>query len=161
MFHSNSGSGIACASCHPEAGDDGRAWQFDGNEVRRTQALRGGLLGTEPFHWNGDMRNISHVMREVFVNRMGGTQLEIDQQTAVGHWIDSVPLPASAAPLDVAAADRGRALFNDSSVACACPSRRMESCWSRRRTCTTLAASWSSFIQKADLRSGQHTSSTV
>ncbi|HET7545720.1 MAG TPA: hypothetical protein VFK05_37890, partial [Polyangiaceae bacterium] len=28
MFHMDSGIGIACASCHPEGGDDGHVWHF-------------------------------------------------------------------------------------------------------------------------------------
>src|SRR5262249_26625612 len=56
IFHANSGAGLACASCHPEGGDDGRVWRFrlkDGTAVpRRTQNLRGGILATAPFHWD-------------------------------------------------------------------------------------------------------------
>ena len=29
LFHGNTGSFDACASCHPEGGDDGRTWDFD------------------------------------------------------------------------------------------------------------------------------------
>jgi hypothetical protein len=50
VFHSTTDAGIACASCHPEAGDDGHVWSFAGLGPRRTQNLRGGILGTEPFH---------------------------------------------------------------------------------------------------------------
>ncbi|MEO6600360.1 MAG: hypothetical protein ABIQ16_10840, partial [Polyangiaceae bacterium] len=28
VFHANTGGGIACASCHPEGGEDGRVWNF-------------------------------------------------------------------------------------------------------------------------------------
>ena len=30
IFHVDAGGGIACASCHPEGGDDGRVWSFAG-----------------------------------------------------------------------------------------------------------------------------------
>src|SRR5205814_314753 len=28
IFHVNAGGGLACASCHPEGGEDGRVWNF-------------------------------------------------------------------------------------------------------------------------------------
>ena len=31
IFHSDAGAGLACASCHPEGGEDGRVWQFQGS----------------------------------------------------------------------------------------------------------------------------------
>jgi len=62
VFHANAGAGIACASCHLEGGDDGRVWTFDSSGERRTQSLRGGILGTEPFHWDGT-RPTSRVSR--------------------------------------------------------------------------------------------------
>ena len=49
VFHANAGAGVACASCHPEGGDDGRVWLI-GEERRRTPGLRFGLEGTAPFH---------------------------------------------------------------------------------------------------------------
>ncbi|MEI8257231.1 MAG: hypothetical protein WCJ30_16275, partial [Deltaproteobacteria bacterium] len=55
LFHGNAGASIACASCHPEGGDDGHVWNFDTLGARRTQTIRGGILPTAPFHWNGDM----------------------------------------------------------------------------------------------------------
>jgi hypothetical protein len=55
LFHSNAGAGIACASCHPEGGDDGVTWSFQGIGSRRTPDVRGGLTGTAPFHWSGDL----------------------------------------------------------------------------------------------------------
>jgi hypothetical protein len=53
LFHT--GRAIACASCHPEGGEDGHVWHFSGFGPRRTQSLQVGLAGTAPFHWAGDM----------------------------------------------------------------------------------------------------------
>ncbi len=61
---------LACASCHPEAGEDGHTWLFQGSRPRRTQPLRGGLLDTAPFHWTGDLATFHDLMDEVFVSRM-------------------------------------------------------------------------------------------
>jgi hypothetical protein len=72
MFRLVSGANIACAGCHPEAGDDGQVWSFRDIGPRRTQLSRGGILGTEPLHWNGDMADFGTVIEEVFVGRMQG-----------------------------------------------------------------------------------------
>jgi len=118
VFHANSGNGIACASCHPEGGDDARTWNFAGLGPRRTQTFRGGLIGSEPFHWDGDMKDLGTLMTKVFVGRMSGPPLREDQLGALQKWVDRIPeLPKSPAR-DAAAAARGQALFTDSTVAC-------------------------------------------
>jgi cytochrome c553 len=118
VFHSNSGAGLACASCHPEGGEDGRVWQFAKIGGRRTQTLRGGILATAPFHWDGDLTDLSKLMTEVFSKRMQGPQLSSAMVDTLGRWLDAQPtLPSRPAPEDAVA--RGRALFNDARVACA------------------------------------------
>jgi hypothetical protein len=117
IFHMRAGAGLACASCHPEAGDDGHVWTFATIGARRTQTLRGGLLGTEPLHWNGDMDNFDKLVKEVFVGRMSGFLPSSDQSDALSHWIDLQPAMHAAAA-DDAAAQRGKALFESSEVRC-------------------------------------------
>jgi hypothetical protein len=100
LFHkSPTGFGsLACASCHPEAMDDHRTWNFTSIGARRTQSIRGGILATAPLHWDGDMEDMGHIMTEVFVNRMGGpagSALPV-YVNAMERWLDSVP--AAAAP---------------------------------------------------------------
>jgi hypothetical protein len=113
IFHANAGASIACASCHLEGSDDGRAWSFDTTSgQRRTQSLRGGILGTEPFHWDGDQLDFNALMTEVFGSRMSGPTLAPDQLAANVHWIDQIPLIPKAAG-DAAAIARGKALFED------------------------------------------------
>jgi hypothetical protein len=117
LFHLNAGGGIACASCHPEGGEDGRVWNFACLGPRRTQSMRGGLKGTEPFHWDGDMNDFSKLADEVFVRRMSGPPLSADQKDAMLTWINSIPLlpnPVAADP----AVQRGKTLFEDSHVGC-------------------------------------------
>jgi mono/diheme cytochrome c family protein len=119
LFHKNTGAGISCASCHPEGADDGRVWQFECIGDRRTQPLHFGVLGTEPFHWDGDMADFSHLMNEVFVGRMSGGQPNGEQIEAMASWLDTVKAPTRAEPEDAVAMERGRALFNDPTVGCA------------------------------------------
>jgi hypothetical protein len=117
LFHADV-NGIACASCHPEGGEDGRVWKFTPIGLRRTPSLRGGIGGTEPFHWDGDLPTLSGLMSEVFVRRMGGPTLAPDQVDDLYRWINAVPaLPGVV--VDAAAVARGRALFLDPQVGCA------------------------------------------
>jgi cytochrome c peroxidase len=113
IFHANAGASIACASCHLEGSDDGRAWSFDNTVgARRTQSLRGGISGTEPFHWDGDQTDFPALMTEVFGSRMAGPTLTDPQLAANVHWIDQIPLIPQAAG-DIMAVARGKALFED------------------------------------------------
>ncbi len=119
IFHANAGGGLACASCHPEGGEDGRVWNFVCAGARRTQSIRGGISATAPFHWDGKEPDFSHLMDDVFTSRMAGPMLNTDQKTALQSWVDTIPaLPATAA-LDPMAVARGSTLFNDPKVACA------------------------------------------
>lgn len=119
LFHMATASRIACASCHPEGGDDGRVWAFAGVGLRRTQSLRGGLLATAPFHWNGDLADLNLLMGEVFTKRMGGPEVLPWQVQALGDWLDAQPALPRSVPKDPQAVERGRALYNDATVACA------------------------------------------
>jgi hypothetical protein len=117
LFHMRAGASLACASCHAEGGDDSHVWTFHGIGARRTQQLRGGILGTEPFHWNGDMRDFSMLVSEVLVGRMQGATPTVDQSDALASWIDRQPaLKLTAA--DPAAAARGKVLFESAAVGC-------------------------------------------
>jgi mono/diheme cytochrome c family protein len=119
IFHVNAGGGIACASCHPEGGEDGRTWKFACQGARRTQSIRGKISDTAPFHWDGIESDISKLMDDVFVGRMSGPILSGYQKEALAGWIDSIPAMPAVAGLDAAAVARGKVLFNDAKVACA------------------------------------------
>jgi mono/diheme cytochrome c family protein len=119
LFHSNAGAFLACASCHPEGGDDGHVWNFDPIGPRRTQALRGGLTGTAPFHWDGDMTTFTTLVHEVFGRRMNGGSLTAEQTSALERWADAQTVPPASPPRDAVAVTRGRALFEDPTVGCA------------------------------------------
>lgn len=121
VFHGNAGGFMACASCHPEGGDDGRVWTFTCEGRRRTQSLGVPIAGTEPLHWGGDMKSFSDIMTNVFTGRMSGSKLAPEQMEATLTWIDRRPRsPASRGTADTAAIERGRVLFHeDPKLACA------------------------------------------
>jgi mono/diheme cytochrome c family protein len=120
IFHmaSRPTGSVACASCHPEGTDDGHVWTFDEVGQRRTQSLEGGLSGSEPFHWNGDLADFDELAHEVFTSRMGGAALDPEHAAALLGWLDSIPSPVPVVS-EPEAAERGRVLFHDDRVACA------------------------------------------
>ena len=118
LFHRNSGGGIACASCHAEGADDANVWHFSGFGERRTQDISGGLKGTEPLHWQGDMADFTMLVQEVFVGRMSGAHLDSHQITSLVDWIDRQP-SLKRTPSDALAVERGRHLFESPEVGCA------------------------------------------
>ena len=118
IFHVNAGGGVACASCHPEGGEDGRVWNFACAGARRTQSIRGGISPTAPFHWDGSEPTFSHLMDDVFSGRMSGPMLSDDQKSALQSWVDTIPAMPVTAGLDAAAVARGQALFTNPTYAC-------------------------------------------
>ena len=119
MFHMNSGIGIACASCHPEGGDDGHVWRFP-EGLRRTMPLEGGVLERAPFHWDGTLGDMGALVKAVMVTRMGLPQSpSTDQISALGAFLEQLPNLPPADDLDQAAVKRGEAVFRRDDVACA------------------------------------------
>jgi len=102
-----------------EGADDARVWKFDCIGPRRTQSLQLGLLGTEPFHWDGDMDSLDVLMNQVFVGRMGGGKPDGPQIDAMASWLDTLRPPPRDAPRDPDAVARGKVLFDSPTVGCA------------------------------------------
>lgn len=119
LFHTATRRFVACASCHAEAGDDGRVWQFAGVGPRRTQHLRGGVLSRTPFHWAGDIADLRQLVLDTFVIRMRGEQPEPAVISALGRWLDAQPALRAPEPADAAAVARGSQIFHDAGVGCA------------------------------------------
>jgi DNA-binding beta-propeller fold protein YncE len=117
VFHALAGAPIACASCHPEGGDDGHVWILDGN-ARRTPSLRGTIAGTAPYHWPGDEANFTALSNDVYTGRMGGQTLAPDQTTALMTWVQTIPPPPAPSWVDSSAALRGKAIFDGPTAAC-------------------------------------------
>jgi len=118
LFHMRTPAGVACASCHAEAGDDAHVWTFTNIGPRRTQALRGGILGTEPYHWDGDMADFDALVSNVFVGRMSvAEEVPKDKRKALASWLDA-QLGLRAAVTDRDQVQRGKTLFESSAVGC-------------------------------------------
>jgi mono/diheme cytochrome c family protein len=120
IFHAATARGIACASCHPEGGDDGHVWNIASFGRRRTPALHS-LEGTAPFHWSGDMPDMRTLMREVFERRMGGQGVDGSRADAVQAWLERLR-PPPGRTVDPEAVARGRALFEGSAQCANCHS---------------------------------------
>ena len=126
MFHRPArgpGGSLACASCHPEGREDGRVWRFSTDPAtaaapRRTQSLAGGVLDTAPLHWTGDLHDMTDVMGEVFVRRMGGSAPGPRHVRAFAGWVQTLR-PIAADGAETPSTARGREIFHRSETACA------------------------------------------
>jgi mono/diheme cytochrome c family protein len=117
IFHSNAGGFIACASCHAEGRDDGHVWTFVGQGPRRTPSLLGTVAGTEPFHWDGDQKNMRELVDHVFVERMSGPKVDDGQLGALSGWLYALPPPAKLR-VEGPDTDAGKTLFEQRCTAC-------------------------------------------
>lgn len=112
IFHRATDSGLSCASCHPEGTDDGFVWRFETLGARRTQPLDVGLEGTAPFHWDGDMGDMSILMGEVLAHRMGGKRQTPERQESFQSWMFAQARPSADNGLqDATLVDQGKQLF--------------------------------------------------
>ncbi len=118
MFHQQTQSGLACASCHPEARDDGQVWQFENEGARRTQNLAGRIMDRAPYHWAGDMADLPTLMDDVFAVRMAGPTPTHSEHLALGPFLDRVAPPAAPVAPDAAAVARGQTLFEATDTNC-------------------------------------------
>jgi hypothetical protein len=116
IFHQATMNQIACASCHPEAGEDGHVWQLF-NGARRTPSLRGGLSTTKPFHWSGDEADMPSLLQDVLAGRMNGPMESPARTQAILDWLDAqsvLPAPAQ----DPSAVMRGQSTFLTMCASC-------------------------------------------
>lgn len=133
---------LSCASCHRNGDRDGLAWDL-GNPKGNLEIVNGGLLpsvfhpmkgpmttqslrgiiGTEPFHWRGDRRELSD-FNPAFVSLLGGErELTSDEMADFESFIRSLTYPPNPnqnldrtypAPPGGPSAARGETLFNNS-----------------------------------------------
>ena len=85
---------IACASCHFDAGADGKTWLGTTGGPRNTPILRG-IGDTEPLHWSADRPN-AQSFQKTFTGLMAGTGLseeELDALAAYLNSLQSLPSP--------------------------------------------------------------------
>lgn len=111
IFHSNSGGSIACASCHAEGGEDGRVWEFIEGQ-RRTPSMKGTLVGTAPYHWDGTMTDVRALVDHVFSSRMSGPKVDDKHVDTLQGWLFKLPAPPKLnKPADEVS--RGKQLFEN------------------------------------------------
>ena len=122
IFHSNSGAGAACASCHPDGRDDGHAWASQSLGARRTPSLLGTVANTAPYHWNGEAKDMAALLRLTFQSRMRGPTLTDDHLDVLDTWLRSLKELPPAQPEDPAAAVRGKAIFEGATSCQSCHS---------------------------------------
>jgi hypothetical protein len=117
-FHRATFSGLACASCHPEGTEDGLVWEFDTLGPRRTQFIGGNLQARAPYHWDGDMTDLSQLIHDVLINRMGSEPLSEGEEEALEQFLFKLPPPPAPTNLDPVAIERGRGLFESAELGC-------------------------------------------
>jgi mono/diheme cytochrome c family protein len=107
MFHEAGRAGLACASCHPEGGDDGLTWNLP--TPLHTPALYVELAGTEPLHWRGELHDFDALVHEVHERRMGESLQPDERIAAFEGWVMKL---RTTAPREVdAQSEAGRELF--------------------------------------------------
>ena len=108
---------MACATCHPEGGEDGHVWRFEGVGARRTQTTAGNIVETAPFHWSGDVPDMD-VIVDTNMQRMGRSLAEGRASTAsFENLLASLVSPAPPRPPDDDDAVAGRAIFETAGCA--------------------------------------------
>lgn len=108
---------VACATCHPQGGEDGLAWFLHHDTIprklRRTPPAHGARAALAPYHWDGEFDDIATLTRATIRALMDGDALLIDA-AAVAEWLDLLPPPPGRPafdPADAALIARGEALF--------------------------------------------------
>lgn len=112
----------ACASCHPDGGDDGLAWSTpQGN--RRTLALAG-RLGERDFGWQGKHATLEVHVNKTITENLRGKGLSPSELAALLQYVGSMKAPASR-PLEGAAL-RGKVVFAGAADCSSChdPARK-------------------------------------
>ncbi len=108
--------GLACASCHPDARDDGLTWATP-EGPRQTLMLSGRTAGTAPYGWVGHKGTLDAYVENT-VLRLGGKGLAPDQVRALVAFIENAPVPP-VGKVEGGAAARGREIFFDAEQGCA------------------------------------------
>jgi DNA-binding beta-propeller fold protein YncE len=111
-----SNDGRACASCHPDGGQDALVWSTPSG-ARQTPMLAGRLNGTAPYGWNGDATDLRAHLARTFT-RLHGTALHGDDLDALVAYLATLAPPASDDALSPLAAE-GEAIFRSPEAACA------------------------------------------
>lgn len=111
LFHMNSGDGVACASCHPEGGQDEHVWHLP-RGARRTLSLDANYAAYSALNWSGSWSSLSTLMPNVFNQQMAHDWPASESQLNVlSGWLEALPNPSPGVIATPAAVERGRRLF--------------------------------------------------
>lgn len=112
---------VACATCHPDGGDDGHVWFIHTAKIplkrRRTPHLANAKAGG-PLHWDGAFATLEDLTRRTITDLMAGDGLLVDV-AAVRAFVDELVQAPVGPRRDAAAVERGRAIFASPGAACA------------------------------------------
>lgn len=120
LFHMNAGSGVACASCHPEGGQDEHVWHFP-RGARRTLSLDANYNPNVALNWSGTWPTFYDLMSNVFNQQMAHDhEVRVEQTNVLVDWISALPGPTPGVIVAPAAVERGRRLFSGSAGCAVC-----------------------------------------
>jgi cytochrome c553 len=110
---------MACGNCHPEARTDGLSWRIEGTELQ-TPVLAGRMLGTHPFKWDGQDKDLQTSLMKTTV-RLGGNGIAQSDAKDLKAYLEALPTVRSNQATNIAsltAQKRGQKIFNNKSVGC-------------------------------------------
>jgi DNA-binding beta-propeller fold protein YncE len=115
----SAGGYFSCHSCHTNGHTNGRLADTLGDETygtpKRIVTLRGTSL-TDPWAWNGGLRELRDQVRQSFETTMHATSLRAEQSDDVVAYLHTLPFPpplrsSTRDDADRQLLDRGRTLF--------------------------------------------------
>jgi hypothetical protein len=109
---------LACAQCHPEGRSDGLSWRLEG-AILQTPMLAGRLVGTAPYKWDGQDRDLAKSLHAT-IGRLGGhpDAMRSAELRALRAYLESLPAPRPPTPSDADAIARGREVFESPEASC-------------------------------------------
>jgi hypothetical protein len=108
--------GRGCASCHPDARNDGITWSTPSGPLQ-TPMLAGRVAGTAPYGWLGDGATLAKHLAETF-RRLRARALSGDEVAHLASYVTRAKT-FLATRATTALEDRGKAIFESTEVGCA------------------------------------------
>lgn len=122
LFHDSKDERIskdrrACATCHPDARDDGLTW-LTSDGPRQTIFLCGRLDRKPPFGWNGKHASIAEHVKNT-LKQLGGTGLPDDAIRSLESYLRAIPPPPRSTHSELGEeAKTGKQIFFSSETRC-------------------------------------------